>query len=103
MAKGRTTVAVAHRLSTIQHADVIYVLGEGKVLEVGNHADLLKQKGVYYTMVRVSSYPFHGAMLLTGLCVSVSKSSPRPVRRVNIKTWAAPCVLQYKIRVGGRR
>ncbi|KAJ0121413.1 bc transporter [Diaporthe amygdali] len=50
VAKGRTTVAVAHRLSTIQHADVIYVLGEGKVLEVGNHADLLKQKGVYYTM-----------------------------------------------------
>ncbi|KAI3400275.1 hypothetical protein diail_3656 [Diaporthe ilicicola] len=50
VAKGRTTVAVAHRLSTIQHADVIYVLGEGKVLEVGNHADLLKQKGVYYAM-----------------------------------------------------
>lgn len=38
VAKGRTTVAVAHRLSTIQHADVIYVLGEGKVLEVGTHA-----------------------------------------------------------------
>lgn len=51
VAKGRTTVAVAHRLSTIQHADVIYVLGEGKVLEVGNHAELLRKKGMYYNMV----------------------------------------------------
>ncbi|KUI65750.1 Multidrug resistance protein 2 [Cytospora mali] len=50
VAKGRTTLAVAHRLSTIQHADVIYVLGEGKVLEVGNHAELLRQRGIYYTM-----------------------------------------------------
>lgn len=60
VAKGRTTVAVAHRLSTIQHADVIYVLGEGRVLEVGTHAELLKQKGIYFSMVRVTilSSPF---------------------------------------------
>lgn len=51
VAKGRTTVAVAHRLSTIQHADVIYVLGEGRVLEVGNHAELLRHKGIYFNMV----------------------------------------------------
>lgn len=51
VAKGRTTVAVAHRLSTIQHADVIYVLGEGRVLEVGNHAELLRKKGAYFSMV----------------------------------------------------
>ncbi|PSR99397.1 P-loop containing nucleoside triphosphate hydrolase protein [Coniella lustricola] len=50
VAKGRTTIAVAHRLSTIQHADVIYVLGEGRVLEKGTHAELLKMKGMYYTM-----------------------------------------------------
>lgn len=52
MSKGRTTIAVAHRLATIQKADVIYVLGEGKVLEKGNHAELLKLKGVYWHMVR---------------------------------------------------
>ena len=52
VAKGRTTVAVAHRLATIQKADIIYVLGEGKVLEKGNHAELLKMKGVYWHMVR---------------------------------------------------
>ncbi|KAK4236760.1 P-loop containing nucleoside triphosphate hydrolase protein [Achaetomium macrosporum] len=50
VAKGRTTVAVAHRLATIQGADIIYVLGEGKVLEKGTHAELLKQKGVYWHM-----------------------------------------------------
>ncbi|KAH6853664.1 P-loop containing nucleoside triphosphate hydrolase protein [Chaetomium sp. MPI-CAGE-AT-0009] len=50
VAKGRTTVAVAHRLATIQKADIIYVLGEGKVLEKGTHAELLKQKGVYWHM-----------------------------------------------------
>ncbi|KLU91128.1 hypothetical protein MAPG_09651, partial [Magnaporthiopsis poae ATCC 64411] len=50
VAKGRTTVAVAHRLSTIQKADVIYVLGEGKVLEMGSHAELLKKRGVYWHM-----------------------------------------------------
>ncbi|KAK4149500.1 P-loop containing nucleoside triphosphate hydrolase protein [Chaetomidium leptoderma] len=50
VSKGRTTVAVAHRLATIQGADIIYVLGEGKVLEKGTHAELLKQKGVYWHM-----------------------------------------------------
>ncbi|KAL2154906.1 hypothetical protein VTH82DRAFT_3582 [Thermothelomyces myriococcoides] len=50
VAKGRTTIAVAHRLATIQKADIIYVLGEGKVLEKGSHAELLKQKGVYWHM-----------------------------------------------------
>ncbi|KAL2199172.1 P-loop containing nucleoside triphosphate hydrolase protein [Corynascus similis CBS 632.67] len=50
VAKGRTTVAVAHRLATIQKADIIYVLGEGKVLEKGTHAELLRQKGVYWHM-----------------------------------------------------
>lgn len=51
MAKGRTTIAVAHRLATIQKADIIYVLGEGKVLEKGNHHELLRKKGVYWHMV----------------------------------------------------
>ncbi|KAF2665836.1 P-loop containing nucleoside triphosphate hydrolase protein [Microthyrium microscopicum] len=48
--KGRTMVVVAHRLATVQNADVIFVLGEGKLLEKGNHAELLKKKGVYWHM-----------------------------------------------------
>ncbi|KAG9231289.1 P-loop containing nucleoside triphosphate hydrolase protein [Amylocarpus encephaloides] len=49
-AKGRTMVVVAHRLATIQNAGVIFVLGEGKVLETGNHLSLLNQRGIYYQM-----------------------------------------------------
>lgn len=48
---GRTVIAVAHRLATIQKADVIFVLGSGKVLEKGDHQTLLRKKGVYYQMV----------------------------------------------------
>jgi ABC-type multidrug transport system fused ATPase/permease subunit len=54
VAKGRTTIAVAHRLATIQNADIIYVLGEGKVLEKGTHAELLRLKGMYWHMVSLS-------------------------------------------------
>lgn len=50
-ALGRTMVVVAHRLATVQNADVIFVLGEGKVLEVGDHSQLLRKRGVYYQMV----------------------------------------------------
>ncbi|OQV08502.1 hypothetical protein CLAIMM_12765 [Cladophialophora immunda] len=52
-AKGRTTIAVAHRLSTIQHADVIYVLERGSVVERGNHAELMRRGGRYAELVRL--------------------------------------------------
>ncbi|KAK9477918.1 P-loop containing nucleoside triphosphate hydrolase protein [Lipomyces japonicus] len=52
-AKGRTTIAVAHRLSTIQNADVIYVFEAGKVCESGNHQELLAKKGRYYELVQL--------------------------------------------------
>ncbi len=46
------TVLVAHRLSTIMHAERIYVLEKGKLAEAGTHAELLLQKGLYYAMWR---------------------------------------------------
>jgi ATP-binding cassette subfamily B (MDR/TAP) protein 1 len=52
---GRTTIAVAHRLSTIRDADVIYVFANGKVIEVGSHTELQRQKGVYYEMCLAQS------------------------------------------------
>ncbi|KAM0250560.1 hypothetical protein ACHAQJ_008570 [Trichoderma viride] len=48
--KGRTMVVVAHRLATVQNADVIFVLGEGKLLEQGSHMELLRKRGVYWNM-----------------------------------------------------
>lgn len=50
VAKGRTMVMIAHRLSTVTHADWIYVLDMGKVVEQGTHADLLAQNGLYAAM-----------------------------------------------------
>ncbi|EPE03869.1 abc transporter [Ophiostoma piceae UAMH 11346] len=50
-----TMVVVAHRLATIQKADVIFVLGDGKVLEKGSHASLLAQRGVYYQMCQAQA------------------------------------------------
>ena len=46
------TILIAHRLSTIMHADRIYVLEKGDVVETGNHATLLEEKGLYYAMWR---------------------------------------------------
>lgn len=48
--EGRTTLVVAHRLSTIQHADKIIVLHKGRVMEIGNHQSLLAQKGLYHSL-----------------------------------------------------
>ncbi len=49
--KGRTTIAIAHRLSTLRHADRLIVLEKGKLAEQGSHEELLKNKGIYYNLV----------------------------------------------------
>lgn len=48
-----TMLVVAHRLSTIQHADKIILLSHGEIKEVGNHQELLKKKGMYYNLYRL--------------------------------------------------
>lgn len=55
MMKNRTSVVIAHRLSTIQNADLIVVLQKGKIVEQGKHSALLKNKGVYYNLVKMQS------------------------------------------------
>ena len=52
LCRGRTTLVVAHRLSTIQNADTIAVIDNGKVLECGSHAALLEQNGAYAALHR---------------------------------------------------
>ena len=50
LTSGKTVLMIAHRLSTIQDADMILVFGDGKIIERGNHDELLKQNGVYASM-----------------------------------------------------
>ena len=55
LVKGRTTFAIAHRLSTLRNADRLLVLEDGKVAEFGTHEELLSKKGVYQNLVEMQS------------------------------------------------
>lgn len=50
--QGKTAVVIAHRLSTVKNADQIVVLEHGKIIETGNHSELVNKKGRYYELVR---------------------------------------------------
>jgi len=50
--KGKTVIVIAHRLSTVQHADQIIMLENGKVIETGNHLSLCERKGKYFELVK---------------------------------------------------
>ena len=51
LCKGRTTIAIAHRLSTLSNADQLIVLDKGRLAEMGAHDELMRKKGVYYSLV----------------------------------------------------
>lgn len=55
--KGRTTITIAHRMSTIRDAHKIIVMAQGKVIEQGTHAQLYSQQGPYYELVRDQQMP----------------------------------------------
>lgn len=56
LAKGRTTIIVAHRLSTITHVDKIIVMKEGQIVETGTHDELLEHRGVYHSLWSVQDF-----------------------------------------------
>ncbi|HOJ92355.1 MAG TPA: ABC transporter ATP-binding protein [Dictyoglomaceae bacterium] len=51
----RTSIIIAHRLSTIKNVDTIYVMHKGKIIEKGNHNELVRKKGVYYYLYKLQS------------------------------------------------
>ncbi|CAF4307550.1 unnamed protein product, partial [Rotaria sp. Silwood2] len=52
----RTTIIIAHRLSTVRHADKIIVIDKGMVIEEGNHETLMKRQSNYYNLVKSQAF-----------------------------------------------
>ncbi len=55
LCKGRTTIAIAHRLSTLRGADIIYVLDDGRIAESGSHEELIEKQGIYHKLVMIQT------------------------------------------------
>ena len=56
--KGKTVIAIAHRLSTLKEMNKIVVMEKGKIVEEGSHATLLRKKGAYYNFYKMQSAGF---------------------------------------------
>jgi ATP-binding cassette, subfamily B, bacterial MsbA len=65
--KGRTTLVIAHRLSTVEHADKIIVMDDGKIIEIGNHEELLTRDGHYAKLYRMQFKDVPSPILETSL------------------------------------
>ncbi|XP_030842345.1 ATP-binding cassette, sub-family B (MDR/TAP), member 4 isoform X3 [Strongylocentrotus purpuratus] len=75
--EGRTTLVIAHRLTTIRNADVIYAFEDGRVVEFGDHAELMKRDGVYKQLVTLQT--------LDGAGEESTSTSKEVVRKESIK------------------
>lgn len=53
--EGRTSIVIAHRLSTVANADMIYVIEQGRIAEQGTHAELIGQDGIYHKLIRMQN------------------------------------------------
>ena len=87
--QGRTTITVAHRLSTIQNADVIVVMEKGGVMEMGTHDELIARGGLYHHLLNTQVRGGGGGVtsLVTCFCLSVANRSAQAI-------WTSRVTLQ---------
>ena len=55
LVQGRTTFAIAHRLSTLKHADRLFIIDKGELAEMGSHAELIAYDGIYARLCRMQT------------------------------------------------
>ncbi|CAO2617612.1 ATP-dependent translocase ABCB1 [Lemmus lemmus] len=68
--EGRTTIVIAHRLSTVRNADVIAGFDGGVIVEQGNHDELMKEKGIYFKLVMTQDNPFEASLKSMRPCLT---------------------------------
>ncbi|XP_002818217.3 ATP-binding cassette sub-family B member 5 [Pongo abelii] len=81
--KGRTTIVVAHRLSTIRNADLIVTIKDGMVAEKGAHAELMAKRGLYYSLVMSQDIKKADEQMESMIYSTERKTNSLPLRSVN--------------------
>ena len=101
--KGRTTIAIAHRLSTLRNADRILAFDRGKLVEQGTHAELLAADGIYARLVKiqtqVSKQPTVDTLLLEDEEKPAAEEQATPK---NTLRWLDPAEHEFRIGNHGR-
>ncbi|WP_442594256.1 cyanophycin metabolism-associated ABC transporter [Parapusillimonas sp. JC17] len=76
LVQGRTTISIAHRLSTLRQADRLVVLDKGEVVEIGSHDELMARNGAYYRLHQAQAAPAEATSAVEGWQVETSKEAP---------------------------
>jgi ATP-binding cassette subfamily B protein len=98
LTRGRTTIAIAHRLSTLRNANRIIVLNRGKLIEQGSHMELMEKEGTYARLVRMQT-EVSSAQTVDGLVVAARAGSVSDGRRKAAKARRAGSVNDGKASV----